>query len=51
MYKIFIKKIFIHERNVDIKNQYSILIRGEEISIFNIFYLSADRPMDKIFTE
>ncbi len=37
MYKIFIEKILIYKRNAHRKNQYSILIRGEENHISNIF--------------
>ncbi len=38
------------------KNQYSILMRGEENRVFNNIFISAfygltDRPTDKIFTE
>ncbi len=37
MTKIFIEMLLIYDRNVHRKNQYSILIRGEENCIFNIF--------------
>ena len=36
-YKIFIEKMLIYERNFHRRNQYSLLIRGEENHIFNIF--------------